>query len=79
MSGDLSVVDMQCLEPLSYPFIQYLYGSAATDVRHVVQGGHVCKRDFAPPARVARRLEQTRKTVSKAILRVWDEAQRSIL
>ncbi|MDR1061089.1 MAG: amidohydrolase family protein [Clostridiales bacterium] len=79
MSGDLSVVDMQRLEPLSYPFIQYLYGSTATDVRHVVQGGHVCKRDFAPPARVARRLEQTRKAVSEAILRVWDEAQRSIL
>lgn len=77
--GDLSVVCMDRFAPLSYPLAQYVYGAHAGDVRHVVCGGVVLKRDYSPSEHIAPRLAQAALTAGPAILRLWEEARKSIL
>jgi len=77
--GDVSVVDMNRFKPLSYPLSQYVYGASAADVRHVVCGGVVVKRDHTPEKRLHGLLADASETAEAAISRLWAEARRVIL
>ena len=77
--GNLSVVCMDRFAPLSYPLAQYIYGAHVGDVRHVVCGGVVLKRDFKPADHLVPYLASADKTAETAILRLWEEARRVIL
>jgi len=77
--GDLSVVCMDRFAPLSYPLAQYVYGANAGDVRHVVSGGQVLKRDHKPDKRLMAPLLQAGEAGQAAIQKFWAEARRRIL
>ena len=77
--GNLSVVSMGRFQPLSYPLAQYVYGASAADVRHVVCGGTVVKRDYRPAPKTQALLASAWETAGNAIAKLWDEARRSIL
>jgi 5-methylthioadenosine/S-adenosylhomocysteine deaminase len=79
MAGNVSVVDLSRFQPLSYPFIQYLYGASAADVRHVAISGKALKKDFKPSPDIAEILEQSKAKAIKGIKTLWEEAIRSIL
>lgn len=77
--GDLSVVCMDRFAPLSYPLAQYVYGANEGDVRHVVCGGNVLKRDCMPEGSLAASLPEAAKIAGSAISRLWENARRVIL
>ncbi|MDR2932716.1 MAG: amidohydrolase family protein [Oscillospiraceae bacterium] len=79
MSGDVSVVSMARFEPLSYPFIQYLYGAAPSDVRHVACRGRVIKKDYAPADFISASLQSAVTAAQAAVQAVWQEAIARIL
>jgi len=77
--GDLSVVAMERFDPMSYPLAQYVYGANSGDVKHVICGGNIIKRDHKPAEHLKEPLRQAAKVAETAILKLWAEARRRIL
>jgi cytosine/adenosine deaminase-related metal-dependent hydrolase len=78
-TANISVVDMKRFKPLSYPLSQYIYGAEAGDVKFLVSRGKVIKRDGMAEGSLKDLLLDSAATAESAILKLWEEARKTIL
>jgi imidazolonepropionase-like amidohydrolase len=78
--ANITVLSLERFEPLTYPFIQILYGGACEyDVKHVVANGFIRKQDFKPVKALAEEISKAKEKANKAIRTVQEESLRYVL